>query len=510
MGTAARGARGSSTSLAANATFGSVSMRTLTPRTARRGRLVGIAALLLAPGALASQRAEDASAWRPRPVVDTLALTLPCPDCEPRPRRASAAAAAAAVSILIPWSWNKFVGGKALANVGPKTWWDNISGRWEWDEDSFHINQWGHPYQGSLYFNSLRTNGYGFWTSAGAAWAGSFLWECCAETKRGSLNDMANTALGGTVLGEMLYRVSALTLDNAATGRGRAAREIAATIINPVRGFNRLARGQMNDHAANPEEWRAEWLQGVLDLGWIGLGSVSATGSTPASGAVMRLGLLYGDPIRDMPRRPFSAFAAAVDLTTLPNAGMFRVLARGSLGGTTLGDGAGATHVAAANLAFAFFQNPAYEFGAQTVMAGVLSRWRLAPGASLLTEAHVRGMVLGAVRTDSTAHPADRRSYDYGPGLGGELSASLFVRGRGTVRLDYTPMWLHTVSGTASNHVLQAAFAEARVELTPQLALGTSYFLARRRSTYPQLGVNTLTAPEVRVFTSAALPRWNY
>ena len=35
----------------------------------------------------------------------------------------------------------------------------NLTHRWWWDTDDFASNQFGHPYQGSLYFNAGRANG---------------------------------------------------------------------------------------------------------------------------------------------------------------------------------------------------------------------------------------------------------------------------------------------------------------------------------------------------------------
>jgi hypothetical protein len=58
--------------------------------------------------------------------------------------------------------------------------------------------------------------------------------------------------------------------------------------------------------------------------------------------------------------------------------------------------------------------------------------------------------------------------------------------------------------------MLHSAVAEARVRVAPRLALGASYRLAYRHSTYRSGAARTLTAPEVRVFASTALPWWNH
>jgi hypothetical protein len=68
------------------------------------------------------------------------------------------------------------------------------------------------------------------------------MWEEFGEVWAPAPNDFFNTSLGGITLGEILFRFSSLTLDNRATGSNRVVREVGATLINPVRGFNRLVR----------------------------------------------------------------------------------------------------------------------------------------------------------------------------------------------------------------------------------------------------------------------------
>ena len=45
--------------------------------------------------------------------------------------------------------------------AGLKSWRKNLRLGWEWDEDSFQTNMFGHPYHGGLYFNAARSNGPG-------------------------------------------------------------------------------------------------------------------------------------------------------------------------------------------------------------------------------------------------------------------------------------------------------------------------------------------------------------
>src|SRR5262245_19956655 len=159
------------------------------------------------------------------------AQRIPCFDCDPRPKHFGTASAQLVGALVVPWAFN-YISGAEFAKVSPESWWDNITGPWVWDDNSFANNQFAHPYHGSLYYNAFRSNGYNFWQSAIASWVGSYLWECCGETHPPAPNDLINTAMGGISLGEMLYRTSSRILDNTATGAERTWREIGATIVN--------------------------------------------------------------------------------------------------------------------------------------------------------------------------------------------------------------------------------------------------------------------------------------
>lgn len=89
---------------------------------------------------------------------------------------------------------------------------------------------------------------------------GSLMFEYTGESQRPSSNDFITTSMGGVTLGEALYRLSSLVLDNRATGSSRVVREIGAAIINPVRGFNRLIYGRMGAIGPNHFERHPPYL----------------------------------------------------------------------------------------------------------------------------------------------------------------------------------------------------------------------------------------------------------
>jgi Domain of unknown function (DUF3943) len=116
---------------------------------------------------------------------------------------------------------------------------DNLRSSWVVDRDPFETNQLGHPYQGSMYHGFARSAGLGYWESLGYAVAGSALWEIAGEKTPPSRNDLINTGIGGSFLGEALFRLSNLVLEDETIPPFW--RELGAAVVSPATGFNRLA-----------------------------------------------------------------------------------------------------------------------------------------------------------------------------------------------------------------------------------------------------------------------------
>ena len=85
--------------------------------------------------------------------------------------------------------------------------------RWVLDRDQFSVNQFMHPYGGTVYFGLARSAGLNFWESFLYSGAGSFLWEIAGEKPPPSINDQITTSFGGTFLGEPLFRMANLLLE---------------------------------------------------------------------------------------------------------------------------------------------------------------------------------------------------------------------------------------------------------------------------------------------------------
>src|ERR1051325_5873064 len=113
----------------------------------------------------------------------------------------------------------------------------NLRSPWVTDNDPFKVNQFLHPYAGSMYHGFARSAGLNFWESLGYTFAGSWAWEIAGETTPPSKNDQIATGIGGAFLGESLFRMANLVLEQ---GEGRRFwREVSAAAISPPMALNR-------------------------------------------------------------------------------------------------------------------------------------------------------------------------------------------------------------------------------------------------------------------------------
>ena len=122
-----------------------------------------------------------------------------------------------------------------------------------------------------------------FYESAALAAFGSGTWEYFGETNLPSVNDFINTTLGGIALGEMFHRAAWLVRDTRATGRGRLWREIGATALDPVTGFNRFRTGDAKRITDKPADMVPSTLAGFTSAGVLWRGSETRASTQPAS-----------------------------------------------------------------------------------------------------------------------------------------------------------------------------------------------------------------------------------
>lgn len=100
-----------------------------------------------------------------------------------------------------------------------------------WDKDGWVVNYIGHPLQGSLSFNAVRSQGAGFWQSTAFTLAHTLLWEYFLEAinEQPSINDLLVTPIAGVAMGEMVN----IMTRHFKRGGFTTAEKIVVTILNP-------------------------------------------------------------------------------------------------------------------------------------------------------------------------------------------------------------------------------------------------------------------------------------
>ena len=391
--------------------------------------------------------------------------------------------------------------GQVTARITPKTWWANMQQGWVWDLDDFTVNQIGHPYQGSNYFNAGRANGLSFYESAAVTAFGSATWEFFGETNHASLNDFINTTLGGITLGEMFHRAGWLIRDTRATGKRRLWSEIAATAIDPITGLNRFVSGDASRVTDKPPDLVPASIGGVAAAGILWRGEQS-NAFTAAGDPFVELDLYYGDANQGRfygdantgPQTPYDAFWLRMRFGGGSAFSEARV--RGRLFGLPIRKGA---------LQFSVIQtynyqnNDAYSTGSQAIDAAIggtraltkrTNFWFLGWGGVTVLGA-VDSLPLGVTEKPEEEEPSagqgvseGPRFYDYGPGSDFGVLARLTRDGREVALFFYVGRQIYSLDGVRANHFLQHARVDLLFPLRGPLGLGVSAEYFDRRSYY--------------------------
>jgi hypothetical protein len=461
--------------------------------------LVLVAVLLSQSSGVSAQNATDSQGPDTSP---------PCAAC---PKRSVGRALFQTTMVNVFYEMANLVRGQVTARITPKTWWANMENGWVWDLDDFTVNQIGHPYQGSNYFNSGRANGLSFYESAAVAAFGSSTWEYFGETNKPSLNDFINTTLGGIALGEMFHRAGWLVRNTHATGKGRLWSEIGAMALDPVTGYNRFRTGDASRVSDKPSDLVPSSLEGIASAGVLWRGSQSSA-FTATGQPFLEVDGLYGDANAGRSRTPYDAFT--LKLRFGGGSAFSEARVRGRLLGQPLRNGA--LHFSVLQ-SYDYQNNDAYSTGAQSFDAALGVTRALSQRNSLWILGWGGLTVLGAIDSlplDVTEKPEEEdpsagqgvsegpRFYDYGPGSDFGAMARLARNGRDVVAFLYEGRQIYSLDGVRANHLLQRVRLDALFPLHGPLGIGTSAEYFHRRSYYQDADhtIRTYQYPQVRAY----------
>ena len=212
------------------------------------------------------------------------------------------------------WAFDRYVQHGDYAYISFNTIKENFKHGFIWDNDQLGTNTFLHPYNGSLYYTAGRANGFNFWQSELFAIGGSLMWELFMEREYPSTNDVVNTPIGGAVIGETLFRASDAVLDDRSTGLERFEREVAAFILSPMRGINRIISGQAWRRRAT--RGRMFGVPSIFMQVSLGTKVMAFQGRmrSPYVGGVLQLDLEYGDRFEAKSTKPYDYFTVRAQL----------------------------------------------------------------------------------------------------------------------------------------------------------------------------------------------------
>jgi len=398
------------------------------------------------------------------------------------------------------WAFNEYPRGANFTQVNPRSWYNNIKGGFKWDDNHFNTNMFAHPYHGNLYYNTARSNGFTFWESIPFAFLGSAFWECCGETHKPAINDWLATSIGGSTIGEALYRISSTILDNQATGGSRVWREIGAGVLDPVRGFTRLVTGRAWTVAPNPERPEDHVPGRIEHTLYIGARSVFDKNPVESDSLISGFVLFdfqFGNPFSEGARKPFDWFHLELQLNSRDKERLGRFQIRGMLASTYLKQTPSHSLLLGATLNYDYINNQAMEFGGQSVTGTLASVWPLSSKFTLVGQVGADAQIFGAVNSEyafivETPGQERLREYDFGMGGGGRVALTLRLKGREFLGASYRLLYMPALNGAVgtlpeigdinTTHFLQALTAELKVPVYKHFGAGADFMWYRRQS----------------------------
>jgi hypothetical protein len=375
------------------------------------------------------------------------------------------------------WSIDRFLMNADFSHIGPSTWGYNIHKGWEWDDDRFGMNFVAHPYTGSMYFNQARSQGYSYVQSVPFAMAGSLMWEYFGETTRPSYNDLINTTINGSFLGEIFYRLSSNVLDDRTSGGNRVMREIFAGLLDPIRGFNRLLQGKTFRHT-NKEVYQKEPLNITLFAGIHKINNEDKTffGAGP-NNDLINLQLDYGNPFEERSRKPFDMFRFRTEFSfgtgrkILDNIAGYAVLfGRNS-------------HIGKLSFLYGAFQyydywdNKTFELGAVGFGGGIITKYPVSKSINVYTNLHLALVPLAGNSTRFGPDTSEVRDYTYNDGLEAKFESTINVGKRFSGSLAYYYYIMHTTVGPAGNNYVAILKPRISVALYKNMSIGFEHFI---------------------------------
>src|SRR6266851_2002698 len=365
--------------------------------------------------------------------------------------------------------------------------WRNLKTAPVFDTDPFGVNQIGHPYQGSFYSGFARSAGLSYWESLGYSLLGSFLWETAGETSKPSINDYVTTTVGGSFVGEAMFRMSSLLLEGGGDTPGFW-RELGAAVLSPPTGFNRLVFGE-RFRPVFPSHDPASYMR--LKLGVTLTTDVHNAGLSPTvkrEEGSLDYYMTYGLPGKPgyQYKRPFDFFL--FEFTAVPNASsalnaIENVTVRGLLAGAKYEVGDNFRGVWGLFGGYEYLSPQVFRVATTNLALGTVGQWWLTRRLALQGTA-LLGTGFGAA---GTAGDKAERDYRYGVIPEPLVGLRLIVSDRAMLEAQARQYWIVGVGAGVSPNAERfghETILRSNVGLTVRVygphALSLNYVVSRR------------------------------
>jgi len=373
---------------------------------------------------------------------------------------------------------NRATSGRSDYDVSASSIRRNLRGPWVVDNDPFRVNQFLHPYQGSLYHGAGRASGLSYWEASALTFAGSAWWEITGEKTPPARNDQIASGIAGSFLGEPLFRIARLITDR--SDLPASWRTWLATAVSPPVGLNHLVFETRFDNAFadhNPAYY------GRMHLGASRTGPFdSDTGDQfKRNAADLDLALDYGLPgqVDYTYTRPFDYFNIHAHAT---NHGVEMLTTRGLLWGT---DYALRNHTRGIWGLYANYDYVApqiFHVSTTSLSLGTTAQWWATRDIA------VQGTALAGLgySAASTARGlGDNSEYHYGTASRGGVSLRVIDGTRAALDIDATVVSVgHITSRARGRDDITRADAALTWRLQGPHAIGLSYAWSHRSASF--------------------------
>ena len=380
------------------------------------------------------------------------------------------------------------VGGQKVYDTNLNTFRDHLlHGPWVVDQDAFGVNQFGHPYQGSMYYGFARSAGLTYWESLLYSNAGSILWELGGENTPPSINDQIASGIAGSFIGEALFRMASLVFEGTGSKPGFW-REMGGAALSPSTGFNRYAFGDRFKPIFPNHDPATFWRLRVGVSQYSDFTDRSGTSTIDRNQATIDFSMAYGLPGKPgyTYERPFDYFH--FEFTSLGNAGnpFDNVMIRGLLWGKKYEAGESNSYRGIWGVygGYDYISPSIFRISSTSLSLGTTYQWWLSRSIAL------QGSALGGIgyaAAGNAAQVVGERDYHYGVAPQGLLALRLILGDRAMFDLTERGYYVSGMGGgdPGGREIINRFNMGFTLRIYGRHALGIQYITSIRDASYP-------------------------